>query len=115
MFNLLWQLLAQELPPKDGAGDTQKDRESGSGGGDAQRDRASGSGAKPASLGSPVVPTAAAGGLSIAEEREPSIAEMFFAAPFQTIIWSHSIKDLIDVRSLRPVKMRMATMRMCRS
>jgi hypothetical protein len=34
-----------------------------------------------------------------AQQREPGIREMFFAAPFQAIIWSHSIKDLIDVHT----------------
>ena len=36
---------------------------------------------------------------SAGQEREPSIREMFFAPPFQVIIWSHTFKDIIDVHT----------------
>jgi ACS family sodium-dependent inorganic phosphate cotransporter len=34
-----------------------------------------------------------------ADAAAPSIREMFFAPPFQAIIWSHTMKDLIDVHT----------------
>ena len=108
LFNLFWQLLAQEVPsPNDRADGTQRGGESSSGADDTLTEKR-GSDAKPGSLDCPPVSTPAAVA-TIAEEREPSIAEMFFAAPFQTIIWSHSIKDLIDVftppiNSLEPLR-----------
>ncbi len=87
-FNLLWHLLARELPPPHTATGDNMDTSSNRG------DPLNASGTTKS--GSPV-----ASGSLAAEEREPTIAEMFFAAPFQTIIWSHSIKDLIDVHTFQ--------------
>jgi hypothetical protein len=87
-FNLLWQLLARELPPPDASTGVDADTPSHDG----------------ATLKAPATKATspvASGPLAAAEAREPTIAEMFFAAPFQTIIWSHSIKDLIDVHTFQ--------------
>lgn len=104
-FNLLWQLLARELPPPDASSGA--DADTPSNGGVALKTSAvrSGDGARhraPQRTRFVITkPPVASGSLTAAEARKPAIAEMFFAAPFQTIIWSHCIKDLIDVHTFQ--------------
>lgn len=74
-FNLLWQIFGAELPDDDDAATKQLTKPAGSTGSTADPAAAADS-SKPVSAG---------------QDREPSIREMFFAAPFQVIIWSHTM------------------------
>jgi hypothetical protein len=97
-FNLLWQLLATELPPPESSvAQPEGDRAQST----AKAGAAAEGGSEP-DLAPAVSSNAAVAvepPVDAAQQREPGIREMFFAAPFQAIIWSHSIKDLIDVHT----------------
>jgi hypothetical protein len=78
-FNVVWQLLGTELPGADEEESTITGK---------KRTLKVGVDPKsPKSLES--------GGKAVQVGVEPSISEMYFAAPFQAIVWSHTAKDLI--------------------
>lgn len=76
-FNILWQLVGTELPAV------------------VTTDNSS------VQLTSPMPPSLKPATVSGQRDqgRAPTIREMFCAAPFQVITWSHTMKDLIDVHT----------------